>query len=163
MDRTMNWLRLTVHEPPGEPEESLSVVVRGTDCSTRTGLFSTWARALEFPAYFGHNWDAFHDCVSEKALWHSDPDGPPPAHPLTILVEDAAQLLADAAPQDLTALLQSLSDAATVQDHDEDAGAYPDGFRLRLLLHDTPAGLVELAGRMREAGFLSSDVPPQVM
>ncbi|MCF1598726.1 barstar family protein [Streptomyces muensis] len=153
-----NWLRLTVPEPPGD---SLSAVVRGTDCRTRAGLFSAWARALEFPAYFGHNWDAFHDCVSEKALWHSDPDGPPPAHPLTILVEDAAHLLADAAPQDLTVLLQSLSDAATVQDGDEDAHAYPDGFRLHLLLHDTPAGLLELAGRMRQAGFLPSAVPPQ--
>lgn len=152
----MDWVELTMHEPPGE---ALSAVVRGTACRTRAGLFSEWARALEFPAYFGRNWDAFHDCVSEKALWHSDPDGPPPVRPLTILVEDAAQLLADAPPQDLGILLQTLSDAATVQDSDEDACTYVHGFRLCLLLHDAPGGLSDLAHRMHAAGHLPPDVP----
>ena len=121
----MDWVELTMQVPPGE---ALSAVVRGTACRTRAGLFSEWASALEFPAHFGHNWDAFHDCVSEKTLWHSDPDGPPPVHPLTILVEDAARLLADAPHQDLETLLETLSDAATVQDGDEDACTYVHGF-----------------------------------
>ncbi|MFI5794559.1 barstar family protein [Streptomyces sp. NPDC051677] len=152
----MNWADLTSHDLPGE---GVAAVVRGNRCRTKAGLFTEWARALEFPAHFGRNWDAFHDCVSERALWHSDPDGPPPALPYTILVEEAAQLLVDASPRELKMLLQVLSDAATVQSDDEDADVYPDGFRLRLLLHDAPAALLDLAPRMRTAA--PGAVPPQ--
>ncbi|MEW2121827.1 barstar family protein [Streptomyces sp. NPDC005474] len=144
----MHWLELTVDEPPGEIPPT---VVQGADCRTRAELFSAWARALEFPGHFGHNWNAFHDCVSERALWHSDPDGPPPAGPLTILVEDAALLLTDAHSSELHVLLQSLSDAATVAADDEDAGVYPDSFRIHVLLHDTPHRLRVLARRVQAA------------
>ncbi|MDX3629684.1 barstar family protein [Streptomyces europaeiscabiei] len=144
----MHWLELTVDEPPGEV---LPVVIRGTGCRTSAELFAAWAQALDFPSHFGHNWNAFHDCVSERALWHSDPDGPPPAGPLTILVEDAFLLLTDAPPPELEVLLQTLSDAATVADDDEDTGVYPDGFRLHVLLRDTPDRLRVLARRVRAA------------
>ncbi|MGW1784878.1 barstar family protein [Streptomyces sp. NPDC002143] len=149
-------MKLTTGEAP---VEAISAVVLGAECRSSAGLFSEWARALEFPAHFGHNWDAFYDCVSEKALWRFDPDGPPPVHPLTIVVEDAAHMLVDAPQHDLEVLLRALSDAATIQDGDEDAGHYPYGIRLHLLLRDTPAGLLDLAQRMRVAGFLPPDAP----
>jgi len=31
-------------------------------------LFSAVLDTLEFPDYFGHNWDAFHDCLSDIDL-----------------------------------------------------------------------------------------------
>ncbi|MDW8810139.1 barstar family protein [Streptomyces scabiei] len=140
------WLDLTANPPQVDPPP---LVIPGGGCRTKADLFSSWARALDFPHHFGHNWDAFYDCVSERALWHSDPDGPPPTGPLTILVEDAALLLSDAPPAELRLLLRALSDAATVAADDEDAGVYPDGFRIRVLLHDTPDRLRSLAHRVR--------------
>jgi hypothetical protein len=98
----------------------------------------------------------------EATLWHADLDGSPPsARPLTILVEDASRLLADARPRDLAILLGALSGAATVADGDEDAGVYRGGFRLWLLLHDTPDQLRVLARRIQAAGFLPSDTGQQ--
>lgn len=146
----MTWLELTADEPR---REALSAVIHGTGCRTTAELFSEWARGLDFPAYFGRNWDAFHDCLSEKALWFVDLDGPPPAHSLTILVKDASHLLADAPDRDLTVLLQTVSDAATVTEADEDARVHRDGYRIHLLLHDSPSRLPLLARRMEAAGF----------
>ncbi|MGW3652905.1 barstar family protein [Streptomyces sp. NPDC000878] len=150
----MHWLEPTLDEPPGG---ALPLVIRGADCRTRAELFSEWARALDFPRYFGHNWNAFHDCLSEKALWHSDPDGPPPTRPLTLLVENAAQLLADAPPSELQLLFQTLAETAAVADDDEDAGVYPDGFRIHVLLHDTPDQLRALAQRVQATGLRLSN------
>ncbi|MER5219033.1 barstar family protein [Streptomyces flaveus] len=149
----MTWLELTPDEPR---REALSAVIHGTGCRTAADLFSEWARTLDFPPHFGRNWDAFHDCLTEKALWYVDLDGPPPTHPLTILVEDASHLLADAPDRDLAVLLQTVSDAATVARTDEDAYAHQDGYRIHLLLHDAPDRLPLLARRLEAAGFASS-------
>ncbi|MER6560574.1 barstar family protein [Streptomyces sp. NPDC001027] len=145
----MHWLELTDEKTPSEADYAL---IAGGSCRTERELFSEWAQVLEFPPYFGRNWNAFYDCLSETSSSYSDIDGPPPAHPLTILVEDAFLLLADAGPRALESLLRAVADAATVADDDEDAGLYRDGFRLRLLLHDAPDRLLILARRIQTAG-----------
>jgi hypothetical protein len=33
--------------------------------ATEEELFSVYVRGLEFPPYFGWNWNAFHDCLSD--------------------------------------------------------------------------------------------------
>ncbi|MFT3925435.1 MAG: barstar family protein [Myxococcales bacterium] len=40
--------------------------------STREQLFQAYARALRFPAYFGRNWDAFVDCLSDLSWIDQD-------------------------------------------------------------------------------------------
>lgn len=34
-------------------------------------VFDFYSRALSFPDYFGHNWDAFHDCIDDLS-WLDD-------------------------------------------------------------------------------------------
>jgi hypothetical protein len=45
-----------------EPEGAFVLV--GSEVSSRRELFDSYARALHFPSYFGNNWDAFVDCLS---------------------------------------------------------------------------------------------------
>jgi hypothetical protein len=42
-------------------------------CSDKAGLLARTADALEFPAWFGHNWDALADCLTDLA-WRPAPD-----------------------------------------------------------------------------------------
>jgi RNAse (barnase) inhibitor barstar len=40
-------------------------LIRGRRCSTRDQFFQEWAAAFQFPHYFGHNWDAFEECIND--------------------------------------------------------------------------------------------------
>jgi Barstar (barnase inhibitor) len=39
--------------------------IRGKRCRSSSRLFQEWAAALQFPYYFGHNWDAFNECICD--------------------------------------------------------------------------------------------------
>lgn len=51
------WLRVTSDPPPA--------VVDGRACRTRAAFFDEMARVLDFPPYFGRNWDALVDCLRD--------------------------------------------------------------------------------------------------
>jgi RNAse (barnase) inhibitor barstar len=70
--------------------------LRGSRMRTRPGLMDEWAAAAQFPPYFGGNWDALRDALSDL------PEGG------TFLVFDAQELLRDAAGKDLETLLAVL-------------------------------------------------------
>src|SRR3712207_8419702 len=42
-----------------------SAVLDGTAASTRTAFFQEIARVPHFPDYFGPNWDAVYDCLTD--------------------------------------------------------------------------------------------------
>src|SRR5215212_2915668 len=62
-------------------------VLRGERCPTREELFHEWAAALQFPRYFGRNWDAFYDCLTDLA-WL-------PAQTYLLVVTNITSLLPD--------------------------------------------------------------------
>ncbi|MES5824647.1 barstar family protein [Streptomyces sp. RG80] len=70
--------------------------VRGSRCRTKSDLFAEWAEAMGFPDYFSHNWDSFEDCL----LTVAESDGP-----VTVVVQDGGQLLADEDPRQLATFL----------------------------------------------------------
>jgi RNAse (barnase) inhibitor barstar len=47
------------------PAEFAIAVLDGTKASTRAGFFQELARAMHFPDYFGRNWDAVYDCLTD--------------------------------------------------------------------------------------------------
>ena len=47
-------------------------VVRGQRCPDKIHLFQEWAAAFQFPYYFGHNWDAWHECIRDLDWMRSD-------------------------------------------------------------------------------------------
>jgi hypothetical protein len=47
------------------PPELAVAVLDGAAASSRAGFFQEVAQALRFPEYFGHNWDAVYDCLTD--------------------------------------------------------------------------------------------------
>ncbi|MFD2765380.1 barstar family protein [Micromonospora eburnea] len=94
-----SWLAFDT-EPPVDPT---GVVLAGTAARTRAGLFDALAAALALPDYFGRNWDALADVLADRL----------DAGPLTLVVSDAAELLADEPPAQLGTLLDLLGGVAT--------------------------------------------------
>lgn len=37
--------------------------VKGEEINDKVSFLETWSKAMNFPDYFGHNWDAFDDCL----------------------------------------------------------------------------------------------------
>ncbi|HSB45017.1 MAG TPA: barstar family protein [Nitrospira sp.] len=84
------------------PDGFVSKVLRGSKCRTSAGLFAEFARALDFPDYFGHNWDALEECLADLE-WL-------PAKGYVLILTDAEQVLQDD-EADYATLLEVLSDA----------------------------------------------------
>ena len=62
-------------------------VIKGSHCKTPANLFAEFAQALEFPDYFGHNWDALEECLADLE-WL-------PAKGYILLITDAGRVLPD--------------------------------------------------------------------
>ena len=60
-------------------------IIKGRHCKTPSTLLDEFARALEFPDYFGHNWDALEECLTDLE-WL-------PAKGYIVLITDAAHVL----------------------------------------------------------------------
>ncbi len=78
-------------------------VLRGMKMCSRAALFDEWAAALQFPYYFGGNWNAFVDCVGDLD-WLRD-------EPVIVWIRDAIEVLADGDPDELGVFLDILHQA----------------------------------------------------
>lgn len=87
-----------VKAPPGFAVCTL----QGKKCRTSASLFTEFARALTFPDYFGHNWDALEECLADLE-WL-------PAKGYVLLMMDAQAVL-QGDEEEYETLLEILSDA----------------------------------------------------
>lgn len=87
-----------VHSPGGFVRRILC----GANCRSASGLFAEMARALEFPDYFGHNWDAVEECLADLE-WL-------PAKGYILLFTDA-HLILPADEEEFSTFLEVLNDA----------------------------------------------------
>jgi len=89
--------------------ESLGYSVFDADligCHDKAGLLERLGRAMAFPDWFGGNWDAWFDCLTDLG-WH------PPA-PGYVLVVRRALGMNRTAPETLDTALAIVEDAARV-------------------------------------------------
>ena len=86
------------------PTEFVLRIIQGAKCQTIAGLLTECARALDFPDYFGHNWDALEECLTDLE-WL-------PAKGYILLITDAGCVLPN--EEEYETFLEILRDAGEV-------------------------------------------------
>jgi RNAse (barnase) inhibitor barstar len=87
---------------PGQPP--VVRIVRGAKAQTTPALFDEMAAALQFPYYFGENWDALDECLVD--LEWLEGSG------FVLIFTEAQTLLAGEPASELADLLEILEEAA---------------------------------------------------
>lgn len=82
------------------PPSILTRRLRGTRAKTRGEFFHEAAAALQFPSYFGSNWNAFDECLGDLRDWNG--------HSRIVLFFTRAELLLSNDPEDFASLLELL-------------------------------------------------------
>ena len=54
------------------PQGITARVVRGQRCTDKERTLQEWAAALQFPSYFGGNWDALEECLEDLSWLGTD-------------------------------------------------------------------------------------------
>ncbi|MEE4022136.1 barstar family protein [Gordonia sp. PKS22-38] len=129
------------------PDDAAGVVVRrvdGREMPTIATMLDEFARAWQFPEHFGHNRDAFDDCMRDLDGMLPD-DEPRPTTFVTVV--DHAESLLRREPDQLRWLANSLS---FYREHYRDVATPSAGFAVLLLTPQPLATWVE--NRWQEAG-----------
>ena len=77
----------TYHDQIASPPGYVVKEFHGRKCRSKSGLLGEFSRVLDFPSYFGKNWDAFEDCLTDLQ-WL-------PAPGYLFIVTEAEQILPD--------------------------------------------------------------------
>ena len=116
-------LDLVQHMPANFAVKSVS----GAKCKTKSGLLGEFARALSFPDYFGHNWDALEECLADLE-WL-------PARGYVILVTEADQLLTKLDDEDdYETFIEILSEAGEAWSGKESGAVAGEGIPFHTVL-----------------------------
>ena len=78
--------------------------LQGPRMRTRQSMFAEFAAALQFPYYFGANWDALDECLSDMA-WM-------PAVGYGIVISQADEVLRGATPEEMSTLVSILASSS---------------------------------------------------
>ncbi len=137
-------LRLAVH---GKARLACRTL-RGQKSRTEQSLFDECAVALQFPYYFGENWDAFDECINDLEWLH--------AEAYVLLILNSVHLLESEPVERRSLFLQRLESAgrewSTARAGDFARGARP----FHVLLQGTPTEEPALKAMMHLAKVASS-------
>lgn len=126
--------------------ERLSVTfLDGKRMGTTFALFSESAAALQFPYYFGANWDAFDECITDLEWLYKDG--------YVLVVLDAVRALSGA-PDEFPVFMRTLSRACQEWSTPVDLGQGWDrpARPFHVVLHSTQEEDGFLVARVRTAG-----------
>ncbi|MFI7436811.1 barstar family protein [Micromonospora haikouensis] len=123
-----SWLSIADAGPTDASGER--AVLSAASARSRAGLFTALVGALDLPGHVGRNWDALADSLRDRL----------DAGPLTLVVDDAAQLLAEEPVGHLGLLLAVLGGAAGDAPHP-----------LRVVLRDAPERVRDVRRRTTRA------------
>jgi hypothetical protein len=110
-----------------------------------TSAFRELAKALEFPSYFGYNWDALDECLGDVRSWLSQ-------DAILVLVDQADSLIAiEHLPMLVKVLCSGSERAAALQDEDGVARVRQRAI-LRVVFLLNSSSLKEVSVRLRKSG-----------
>jgi RNAse (barnase) inhibitor barstar len=137
-----------------EAEPAVVRLLRGSAMRTLDALFDEVATALDFPQYFGRNWDALDECLADLS-WL-----PAPAY--VLLISDSIELLADEPPKQFEILLKVLDRVAAEWSRPIAVGQPWDrpAVPFHVTFCETQAGASRLRQRFEEGGFALTSLPP---
>jgi hypothetical protein len=125
------------------PEEGVTRFIRGARCKSEEGCLQEWAAALQFPYYFGGNWDAFDECMHDLSWLKSTA--------YTLVITNADKLLADE-QKEFKTLVSLLNDAATQWKLGTSGGDGHQGARFSIVLHCEKENIETLESRISKQG-----------
>ena len=65
----------------GRTQGTYVAFIRGKRCKSKASFFREFSAAMQFPSYFGENWDALNECLQDLNEWLS-------FKAITIVIED---------------------------------------------------------------------------
>lgn len=119
-------------------------IVRGKRCATRASTLQEWAAALQFPWYFGQNWDAFDECITDLE-WL-------PGTGYVFFITHADQVLSEE-PEHFQIMMRALASAAQEWKIPDRYNVPQPALVFRVVFHVEPDRLDALLPRIEEAGF----------
>ena len=122
------------------------VHLRGTRMRTAEGFLSELAAVLQFPVWFGENWDALEDILRDRAAFAGT----------VIAIYNAEQLLADGSAADRAHLAEAMEECNQywLKKDDDDEDEEDAGDEAFHLLLQVPEGEVaDFRTRWLEAGL----------
>jgi hypothetical protein len=121
--------------------------VRGRKMRTVEGVFDEMAAALQFPYYFGENWDAFDECLS-------DMDWMPMDAGVVVVVSEPGEVLVDAGGAELGVLVRTIVRAGSVYSRPIETGEWWDrpAVPFHVVLQSSPFHAAAVRARWRAAG-----------
>lgn len=167
--RSSGWLHPIDGQAPGRaptlltnPPEIWTVRLEGSECRTAEQLFQSAARALDFPRYFGANWAAFDECLSDlldlteggMGSKFGDRKGRQ-VGALRVIFNDADQLLSADPIESLRVLVSILRDNAQVRNRYTDQEV--NFAELDVYLLSTSGRMGSVLTRFHRAGVLQRD------
>ncbi len=132
-----NWSAQWTNIRKGTPVQIIAHTIRGKKCSTKQSLFDEFGAVLQFPYYFGENWDTFEECLADLE-WLS-------AEAYLLFIPDAEYLLADF-PEDFRTFIDILQSVAL-----ERAGREPP-VPFHPVLQCEPESKERLVSKLQETG-----------
>jgi hypothetical protein len=132
-------------------------VLRGTHARTKAGLLGEFASRFEFPGYFGFNWDALDECLTDLS-WL-------PSRAYTVAIENA-RLLLDSEPESenrLRLFAHLIEDVAAKWAAPVSRGGVQDrpAVPFHLLLQESPENYEMLVKRLTDSRITIAQFEPE--
>jgi hypothetical protein len=100
----------------GGPRDARVVVLHGAAMRTKGALMDEFARACEFPDYFGRNWSALEDCLQDMTWFEK-------SEKYLLVIAEAPLVLQDS-PGDFDPLVETLEAVGSIwAEHGHGAGS----------------------------------------
>lgn len=146
------WLHLLAAKPSdfcnevwgleqSAPVRAVARIIRGRKGGTVGAFFDEAAAALQFPFYFGENWDSFNDCMQDLTWLR--------AEAFTLCFADANHLLGNAPAEQRQRLITVLNQA--IQRSNQTSKSRP-ARPFHVVFHATPGEEATLVTRWQAAG-----------